>query len=82
MIVCLCNGLNCRAVGGQIADGAASVAAVFRGLGCQPQCGTCVNHVKEMIVLHHGPRDRSRDRGLGSSAAITEENGASSLAAE
>lgn len=82
MIVCLCNGLNCRAVGGQIAEGASSVAAVFRGLGVQPRCGTCVNHVKEMIVLHHGPRDRSRERGLGAAATEREEDGIPVLAAE
>ncbi|MGF1625304.1 MAG: bacterioferritin-associated ferredoxin [Alphaproteobacteria bacterium] len=62
MIVCLCNGLNCRAVGGQVAAGASSVASVFRGLGCQPQCGTCVHNIREMILLHHGPRERSGDR--------------------
>lgn len=62
MIVCVCNGLNCRAVRGQITAGASSVASVFRGLASQPQCGTCVHNIREMILLHHGPRDHGHGR--------------------
>ncbi|MEZ5669846.1 MAG: (2Fe-2S)-binding protein [Alphaproteobacteria bacterium] len=50
MIVCLCNGVNCRAVNAQIDGGARSVPAVFRGLGCQPQCGTCGPSIRQMIA--------------------------------
>ena len=49
MIVCLCNGFNCRAVGAQIEDGARSVPAVFRGLGCRPQCGMCGPSIRQII---------------------------------
>jgi bacterioferritin-associated ferredoxin len=47
MYVCVCNALTDRDV--RVQAGAGSVAMVYRGCGCQPQCGKCVPLVRQML---------------------------------
>jgi bacterioferritin-associated ferredoxin len=48
MYICLCNGLTDRQIRAQC-DNGGSVAMVYRGLGCEPQCGKCVPFVRQML---------------------------------
>ena len=57
MIVCLCNGFNCSAVGAQVHEGARSVPAVFRGLGCRPQCGLYGPSIQQIIGRNAASRE-------------------------
>jgi len=50
MYVCLCNGLNERRVREAVANGAASVAKVYKHHGCAPRCGKCLPVVREILV--------------------------------
>ena len=49
MFICLCNGLTDRDVRAQCDSGGCSVSMVYRGLGCEPQCGKCVPLVRQMV---------------------------------
>ncbi|HTV87856.1 MAG TPA: (2Fe-2S)-binding protein [Stellaceae bacterium] len=49
MYICLCNALTDRDIRAQTAGGAGSVAMVYRGCGCQPQCGKCVPLVRQLL---------------------------------
>jgi bacterioferritin-associated ferredoxin len=49
MYICLCNALTDRDVRSQCCKGNGSVAMVYRGLGCEPQCGKCVPMVRQML---------------------------------
>lgn len=50
MYVCLCHGLNDRAVRAAIDEGGAgSAAEVYRHYACKPQCGKCVATVRDMV---------------------------------
>jgi bacterioferritin-associated ferredoxin len=48
MYICLCNGLTDRDVRAQCSDGY-SVSMVYRGLGCEAQCGKCVPFVLQIL---------------------------------
>ena len=50
MYVCLCHGLNERAVHSAIAEGGAgSPAEVYKHFDCKPRCGKCIGTMREMI---------------------------------
>lgn len=49
MYVCLCNAFNDGAVDRVIAEGAATVAQVYRGLGVAPRCGKCKDMIRERL---------------------------------
>ena len=49
MYICLCNALTDRDVRTQCSGGGCSVSMVYRGLGCEPQCGKCVPMVRQML---------------------------------
>ncbi len=54
MRVCLCNDLSAEAVEGALVAGASRVAEVFRGHGCAPVCGRCIEAIRTML-------DRARE---------------------
>lgn len=54
MFVCLCNGLKDSQMCGAIDGGANCVSAVYKSLGCQPQCGKCVPFVREQLAQRPG----------------------------
>jgi len=49
MYICLCNAITDRDLRTHSAQAGCSVAAVYRALGCQPQCGKCVPFVRQML---------------------------------
>jgi bacterioferritin-associated ferredoxin len=50
MYVCLCNALTEQDIRSSMAsDAGCSVSMVYRGCGCQPQCGKCVPFVRRML---------------------------------
>lgn len=52
MYVCVCNAINCRTVRSAVGEGARSVSEVFRSAGKRPQCGRCVDTMRDMISEH------------------------------
>lgn len=49
MYVCICNALTERDVRAAIAEGARNVPSVYRGCGCEPQCGRCSRTIAEIL---------------------------------
>ncbi len=49
MYVCLCHGFTDRDVRRTMNGADASVAEVYRALGCTPRCGKCVPTVCRMV---------------------------------
>jgi bacterioferritin-associated ferredoxin len=54
MYICLCNGITDRDIHRAAAAGDGSVAQIYRGLGCTPQCGKCVPVVRQMVAERAG----------------------------
>jgi bacterioferritin-associated ferredoxin len=50
MLICICNRVNDKQLKSAIAGGAQSVSQVYRQCGCQPQCGKCVDFVREQLL--------------------------------
>jgi bacterioferritin-associated ferredoxin len=48
MYVCVCNALNDRTIAAK-ADGARTVAEVFRRCESRPQCGKCIPDIARVI---------------------------------
>jgi bacterioferritin-associated ferredoxin len=49
MIVCVCNAIREDEVRSAARDGATNPRAAYRALGCQPQCGCCLDYAQEVI---------------------------------
>lgn len=52
MYVCICNAFTDKQVRRCLEKGACSTSGVFKSMGCAPQCGTCVPHVRGMVRDH------------------------------
>lgn len=59
MIVCSCNVISSREIEAAVEDLIASDAdvmltpgTVYRSIGCQPKCGTCLRHVVQLMHAH------------------------------
>jgi bacterioferritin-associated ferredoxin len=50
MYICLCNAIRDCDLHPHVAGGSASVAMVYRALGCQPKCGKCVPFVRQALL--------------------------------
>jgi bacterioferritin-associated ferredoxin len=53
MIVCVCNRLTEHEVREAAAKGARTPEAAFHKLGCEPQCGCCLDYAQEIIDDEH-----------------------------
>lgn len=60
MIVCVCNRLTESEVRGAACAGAPTPDAALARLGCEPQCGCCLDYVQEMIDEEKAKRPRLR----------------------
>jgi len=60
MIVCSCNVLSDRDIRNIAAGRVLTVARIYDGLGCRPQCGTCARTIRAII----------RETGVGSEALV------------
>lgn len=50
MLICLCNALSDRDVNCASEQANGSVSAVFKNLGCRPNCGQCVPYIRDHIT--------------------------------
>ena len=51
MIICLCNNISEKEIEDAIERGSAKAIDVYNALGCKPQCGSCINFVKDKILV-------------------------------
>ena len=51
MIICLCNNLSEKEIEDVIERGSTKASDVHDALGCKPQCGSCIDHIKDKILL-------------------------------
>jgi bacterioferritin-associated ferredoxin len=49
MIVCVCNAIREDELRAAAREGASTPRAAFKALGCDPQCGCCLDCVREVI---------------------------------
>ena len=60
MIVCICNRITESDIRGLARAGAATPQAAYATLGCEAQCGCCLDYVQEIIDEERGKRPRLR----------------------
>lgn len=53
MIVCVCNAIREEEIRGIAKCGARCPRAAYAALGCEPQCGTCLDYAQEIIDEVH-----------------------------
>jgi bacterioferritin-associated ferredoxin len=49
MYLCICNAITDSEVRDLVAQGCRSVASVYRGLNCEPQCCKCTADIRRVI---------------------------------
>ena len=64
MIVCVCNAICEDELRQAARRGAPCPRTAYANLGCQPQCGSCLDHARELIV-----EEREQLLAVGSQAA-------------
>jgi bacterioferritin-associated ferredoxin len=60
MIVCVCNRITEHEVREAAAKGAGTPEAAYHKLGCEPQCGCCLDYAQEIIDEERGKRPHLR----------------------
>jgi bacterioferritin-associated ferredoxin len=60
MIVCVCNRLTETDVRQAARRGNTTPEAAYAGLGCEAQCGCCLDYAQEIIDLERGQRAQLR----------------------
>ena len=60
MIVCVCNRLTESDVRQAARRGCATPEAAYACLGCEVQCGCCLDYAQEVIDLERGERPQLR----------------------
>ena len=51
MIICLCNNISEKEIEDAIESGCTRATDVYESLGCKPQCGSCMNYIKDKILV-------------------------------
>ena len=51
MIICLCNNISEKEIEDVIERGSSKVCEVYAALGCKPQCGSCMDFIKDKIPV-------------------------------
>ena len=49
MIICLCNNISDKEIEEAIERGSIKASDVYNALGCKPQCGSCMDYIKDKI---------------------------------
>ncbi len=57
MIVCLCHGVSDRALRKVIEEGADTLPAVAKSCGAGTDCGSCHNHIRQLIKEDKAERE-------------------------
>jgi bacterioferritin-associated ferredoxin len=60
MIVCVCNAITEKEVREAAKDGARTPEAAYEKLGCERQCGCCLDYAQEIIDEERGARPHLR----------------------
>ena len=60
MIVCVCNAITEDEVRSAARAGAASPETAYARLGCELQCGCCLDYAQELIDREHAARPQLR----------------------
>ena len=60
MIVCSCNAITESEVREAARSGSASPEAAYACLGCEAQCGCCLDYAQEIIAEERGKRPQLR----------------------
>lgn len=60
MIICSCNRLTESEVRAAARSGASTPEKAYACLGCEVQCGCCLDYAQEVIDLERGVRPRLR----------------------
>jgi bacterioferritin-associated ferredoxin len=60
MIVCICNRITESEVREAVRSGAASPEKAYACLGCEVQCGCCLDYAQEVIDDERGTRPHLR----------------------
>ena len=56
MIVCVCNRITEKEVRAAASDGAVTPEQAYASLGCDVQCGCCLDFAQEVIDAERGQR--------------------------
>ena len=51
MIICLCNNISEKEIEDAIERGFTKASDVHQALGYKPQCGSCMDYIKDKILL-------------------------------
>ena len=51
MIICLCNNISDKEIEDAIERGSSKASDVHEALGCKLQCGSCMDYIKDKILL-------------------------------
>tara|TARA_B100001121_G_scaffold286542_1_gene283137 strand:- start:451 stop:630 length:180 start_codon:yes stop_codon:yes gene_type:complete len=51
MIICLCNNISEKEIEEAISRGSSKALDVYEALGCKPQCGSCMDYIKDKIIV-------------------------------
>ena len=51
MIICLCNNISEKEIEDAIELGSTKATDVYDALGCKPQCGSCMDFIKDKILV-------------------------------
>ena len=51
MIICLCNNISEKEIEDAIERGSTKITDVYNALGCKPQCGSCMDFIKDKILV-------------------------------
>ena len=51
MIICLCNNISEKEIEDAIERGSTKATDVYDALGCKPQCGSCMDFIKDKILV-------------------------------
>lgn len=60
MIVCVCNRITEAEVREVARDGACTPEKAYARLGCEPQCGCCLDYAQDLIDQERAKRPRLR----------------------
>jgi len=60
MIVCVCNRVTEKEVREAAHNGARTPESAYAQLGCEVQCGCCLDYAQEIVDEEHGKRPHLR----------------------
>ena len=60
MIVCSCNVIREDEIRAEARNGARSPEDAYAAMGCEPQCGCCLDYAQELIDAEKGKRPQLR----------------------